>query len=97
MHHHSGGLIDHREIFIFVKNIQRDRFRRYGHGLRWGDFDFDKLPGFEPVGRLRGDSIHANTTLGDQRLKTRAAEIGGVGGEKAVEAHACVFILYSEG
>jgi hypothetical protein len=49
------------------------------------------------VGWLRGDSIHTNTTFGDQRLKTRAAEIGGVGGEKAVEAHACIFVFDGKG
>ncbi len=97
MHDHAGGLIDHCEIFIFVKDIQRDRFRRYGHGQRRRNFDFDNLAGFEAVGRFRGDSIHADTTFGNQRLKTRAAEISRMIGEKAVEADACIFVFDGEG
>jgi hypothetical protein len=97
MHHHSGGLVDHGEIVIFVENIQRDRFGRYSHRLRRRDFDFDDLAGFEAVGRFRGDAIHANTTFGNQCLEPCAAEIGSVGGEKAVEAHACIFVFDGKG
>ena len=46
---------------------------------------------------LRRDSIHADATFGDQCLKARAAKIGGVGGEKAVEARACIFVFDGEG
>jgi hypothetical protein len=97
MHHHSGGLVDDGEVLIFVKDIQRDRFRRYSYWLRRRYFDCDNLAGLEAVGRFRGDAIHANTTFGNQCLEPCAAEIGSVGGEKAVEAHACIFVFDGKG
>lgn len=62
---HARGLVDGDEVFIFIKDIQRDLFR-HGSGL-WArkHFDLNDVSGSDTLRRLRQPLADANVAFGD--------------------------------
>jgi hypothetical protein len=85
--HHAGGLVDDREIVIFIDNVKRDFF---GDGVQGRTFDFaedlDFFSAAEAEGGLWGFSVNENFFLGDELLDAGATGFREMGDEELVEA-----------
>jgi hypothetical protein len=87
--HHSGRLIYHREIIIFINNVERDFFRHCAHWRSFGFADdFNLLASAELKGRPRRFPIDENLFLRDKLLDSRTAGVPELGDEEVIEAPA---------
>jgi hypothetical protein len=87
MDHQSRRLVDDDQMGIFIDHIEADRFGlrcridEGGNGCR--DFGAE----FDPMTRLDyGLAVHPHMALGDETLKTRAADIIEASTQNAIEA-----------
>jgi hypothetical protein len=85
--HHAGGFVDDGEVFVFVKDVERDVFGDgvKGCGLR-GAFDFDGLAAAEFLFGLGRVAVDADLTGFDEELDAGSADVGEGVGEILVEA-----------
>ncbi len=85
--HHAGGLVDHGEGVVLIKDVERDVLRR-GAQRGWAGlaFDGDGLAAAQLVAGLGGDAVDAHLAGGDEHLHPRAAERGNGVCEVGVEA-----------
>jgi hypothetical protein len=94
VNYHSGGLIDHGYVAIFIENFERQIF---GGNGGWGtrlDFNNDGFASLHLVGRLLDSAIDSNMAAFDQGLNPRPAKIGNFGGEEAIKALARAFSIH---
>src|SRR5437867_12472251 len=75
MHAHSGGLVDGNDIFVFVKNFERDSFRLCDHHGPRCDLDDNFLSAAQMHGTfLRRAAVHQDLSGVNQLLHTSATE-----------------------
>ena len=90
MHRHTGGLVDHGQVVVFVDDVKRNVL---GLGAQWSGlrlaFDLDLLATAEFVAGLRGRTIHGDLAVLDEHLHARAANVRDCLGEIGIQAHLC--------
>lgn len=76
MHDHAGFFIDHDQIIVFKKNLQRNLLRRCDvrHGL--GEIDDDDVADFDGIARLARLAIAEDILFADQILDARTRQRG---------------------
>ena len=60
MRHHSGRLVDHEQIVVFVQNRQLDRFGVRDECTRRRNFELEHVAFFQQKARLRGCAVDQN-------------------------------------
>jgi hypothetical protein len=85
MDHEAGGLVEDEEVRVFEEDIERNILRLEQGGLRRRLADRDGVASVYFVARFGGFSRECDVALLDERLKSRAGEMGDLCGEEAVE------------
>ncbi len=89
MDDHSRGLVDHGDIFVFVENIERNRFRFDAGRLRAAGISTEtRVAWLHAIRRLHRDAVHLHESFFHQRLDARAAQFGKLRDQKAIEPFA---------
>src|SRR5580693_1008112 len=96
MYRDSRRLVDHREIIIFVENVERNRFGGDFELFGLRNFDLHLLAGLNSMRWLSDHAVDAHAPFGDQFLNSRAAEFARARGEKAVEPSPGIIFAHSE-
>jgi hypothetical protein len=92
VHHHSGRLIYHCEIIIFINNVERDFFRHCTQRRPFGFANnFNPLASAELKGRPHRFPIDENLFLRDKLLDSRTAGISNLRYEEVIEATTGLF------
>jgi hypothetical protein len=88
MHHQSRRLVEHQHMFVFVHDVQRDRLRREGQGLRGRpQRDLQALSGTHASRRAGGShAIERDMPLSDHVLQVAARKFAGQHGQRLVDA-----------
>ena len=72
MDYHPGRFIYHREIFIFVNDVERDILRLERRGRLFGQVNIDLIRLADLVRRFRLALIDENVAVLDQTLQARS-------------------------
>ena len=88
VHDHAGRFVEHQQVVVLEKNIERDflRLRRRGPGVRPVDFDF--LAHARMVRGFDRPAVHANVPLFDEALHGAARDRREPRAQKDVEPFA---------
>ncbi len=78
-------LVEHEDVVVFVKDIERDVLRRGDVGDGLGKSEGDGVAGFHGIAGLRGLAVEEDMLFSDQRLDAGSREIRELGGEIGVE------------
>src|SRR5438876_2562309 len=89
--HHARGLVDYREIVVFVDNFQRNffRYRAQRTGLRLTE-NGDAFAAPQTHGRLGFQIIYQDLLFRNQLLNADAADVWEMGDKELVQAFASV-------
>src|SRR5438094_83233 len=90
--HHARGLVDYREIVVFVDNFQRNffRYRAQRTGLRLAEKG-DAFAATQTQGRLGFQIIYQDLPFRNQLLNSCTAQVGEVEDQELVQAFASSF------
>ncbi len=91
MHHHPRRLIDHRQIVVFVNNVERNVL---GNGPQRLNLrppkDADLLATTEPQRRLAGFPVDQHQFLLNQLLHPRPANVSKLRNEELIQTNSCL-------
>src|SRR5438128_1821829 len=89
--HHARGLVDDREIVVFVDNLQRNffRYRAQRTGLRLAEKG-DAFAATQTQGRLGFQIIYQDLPFRNQLLNSCTADVWEMGDKELVQAFASV-------
>ena len=93
MHHHPLGLVHHKQVRIFVYDIQGDVLCFDGEHFRIRQFHFHLIPGMKAKGRFYDTSAHAHHPVLDQLLKGTPRTFGQKRGQETVQPF--LFLLFT--
>ncbi|OQC26575.1 MAG: hypothetical protein BWX70_02328 [Verrucomicrobia bacterium ADurb.Bin070] len=85
MHHQSGRLVEHQQVTVLVKDVERDRLRLRHRRQRRGHLDLERLPGRHRRIGFDRPACTRHPALLDQRLNARAREAGRLRGQPGIE------------
>ena len=73
---HARRLVDHRQMSVFVQDIERDVFRRRALARQVGQRDRDVFAAVQPIGRFDAQPIDFDARGIDDLVQQHAAVAG---------------------
>ena len=85
MDDHAGRLVDDSEVFVLVHHLERNRFGGSLGNIGLRDLELDHVTRCHSIRGIGGSAVDQNEMSPDQACCSRAAEIGSLLREEAVE------------
>ena len=85
MNHHAGFFIEHDEVIVFKKNLQRNLLRSCDVRHRLGEIDRDDVTDFYGIARFRRLAIAEDVLFADEILDARARQGGKARSNPSIE------------
>lgn len=86
MHSEAGGFVKHREVVVFVEEVDGDVLGQYGARIGDGDVEFNLTADLNACSVLCDDgAIDARVALADEPLELVAPDIGQLLGKKQIQ------------
>ena len=85
MDDHPGGLVDDRDVFVLVDDVERYLLRPGHHDVGLGNLKLDYVPGGNAVRGVGRVAVDEDQVAFDQPRRRRPAEFWSLLGEEAIE------------